>query len=154
MSSFTTVLRTTNWANDRQACLLSETLVWQRDFLRWTHVSSWVGRTAFCWECSSLLFMRFHAFWYPLSFFPERWKLQWHEFEPKDLRNFSLNTHLRSSKCALASYMCFLSRKFFWRIQVVWPNIFSSWVRQKSWTAMWAVITSLIFLYSGNLCCF
>ena len=31
-------------------------------------------------------------------------------------------------------------------IEVVWPNNFSSWVRQKSWSAMWAVVTLMFFL--------
>ena len=31
-------------------------------------------------------------------------------------------------------------------IEVVWPNNFSSWVRQKSWSARWAVVTLVFFL--------
>ena len=35
---------------------------------------------------------------------------------------------------------------FFGWIEVVWPKIFSSWIRQKSWSAVWAVVTLVFFL--------
>ena len=40
-------------------------------------------------------------------------------------------------------------------IEVVWPNNFSSWVRQKSWSAMWAVVTLMFFSgFSAAYCSF
>ena len=72
----------------------------------------------------------FLAFWYPIFFCPEKWFFG-DTNSNLDLRISSLNTHLRSSKWSLASYISFLSRNFFGWILVVWPDNFSSWIWHK-----------------------
>ena len=95
----------------------------------------------------------FLAFWYPIFFCPEKWFFG-DTNSNLDLRISSLNTHLRSSNWSLASYICFLSRDFVGWIEFWWPNIFSSWMRQKSWSAMWAVVTVVFSGFSAAYCSF
>ena len=39
-------------------------------------------------------------------------------------------------------------------IEVAWPNSFSSWIRQKTWSAMWAVVTLVFSGLSTGYCSF
>ena len=75
------------------------------------------------------------------------WKVifWWHEFEPRTY-GYLLSTHTFALRNGLppATYAFCLGIFLGW-IEVVWPNNFSSWVQQKSWSAMWSVFTLVFF---------
>ena len=142
MSSFTTVLRSTNWASGRYTVVLSHRFVWWSDCLwffscqftaafplvvLWSFLSLvillGILNFSFLKSVFSVTRIRFRTYGYLLS-----------------ILTFALPNGLPP-----AIYAFCLGIFVGWN-EVVWPNIFSSWIRQKSWSAMWAVVTLVFFL--------
>ena len=70
----------------------------------------------------------------------------WHEFEHRTYGNLlSIHTFGLPNGLSPAIYAFCLGIFVGW-IEVVRPNVFSSWNRQKSWSAMWVVVTLVFFL--------
>ena len=69
----------------------------------------------------------------------------WHDFELMTYGYLpSIHTFGLPNGLSPATYAFCLGIFVGW-IEVVWPNNFISWVRQKSWSAMWAVFTLVFF---------
>ena len=109
----------------------------------------------FCLLFSGLFFLSFTVFLYPMFLFTEKWfftETNWnfwpryifYQYAPSLFRIGSRQLHM-------LSFLGFFKK----RIELLWLNNFSSWIRQKSWSAMWAVVTLVFFSgFSTAFCSF
>ena len=94
---------------------------------------------------SFLFLVTLHAFWYPIFFFLKsvlsvtRIRFRTYGYL-LSLLTFAFPNWLSPAICAFA-----VGVLVGW-IGVVCPNNFSSWIRQKSWSAMWVAVTLVFFL--------
>ena len=107
-----------------------------------------------CYALVVFFWVILHAFWYPMIFFPEEWFFWWHEFELStygfllSIRTFGLQNGLSPAIYAFALGI------FVGWIEVVCPNIFSAWFRQKSWSAVWVAVNLKFFSGFSAAYCF
>ena len=144
MSCFTSVLRSTNWAVGRCRGVLSDRFVWWSDSLWSIHVSS--QQRSFL-LCASRFFLSNTSCFFGILC-SSSWKVF---FSVTRIRFRTCGYLLSSLTFALpnwlspAIYAFALGVLVGW-IEVVCPNNFSSWIRQKSWSAMWVAVTLVFFL--------
>ena len=88
-----------------------------------------------------------------MFFCPEKWFFgdTNSNIGPTDI--FSIHTIGLPNGLSPATYAFCLGIFVGW-IEVVWPNNFSSWIWQKSWSAMWAVVTRVFSAFSAGYCSF
>ena len=145
MSCFTSVLRCTNWAVGRCRGVLSDRFVWWSDSLWSIHVSSQQRSCLLCAALVVFFSVILHAFSYPMFLFSKS------VFSVTRIRFRTYGYFLSILTFALpnwlspAIYAFALGVLVGW-IEVVCPNNFSSWIRQKSWSAMWVAVTLVFFL--------
>ena len=102
---------------------------------------------------SFLFLVILHAFWYPIFFFLKS------VFSVTRIRFrtygylLSILTFALPNWLSPAIYAFALGVLVGW-IEVVCPNIFSSWIRQKSWSAMWVAVTLVFSGFSPAYCSF
>ena len=153
MSCFTSVLRCTNWAVVRCRGVLSDRFVWWSDSLWSIHVSSQQRSCLLCAALVVFFSVILHAFSYPMFLFLKsvfsvtRIRFRFYGYL------LSILTFALPNWLSPAIYAFCLGIFVRW-IEVAWPNSFSSWIRQKTWSAMWAVVTLVFSGLSTGYCSF